>query len=163
MQPGKEETGNAGERPVSNSQTTRANAQKGDGLPFVVLILLIMKIEELRGVVGRVTISFAVNPETKYLLQLGAKKSKVTFSEFCRKVIEGNLPDIKEEKKETTKEKFISSVYGKSNLLQLLKKQGLQQSLSNHQFSQGEEVIKVGLKDYRITRKGNRSYTVEEL
>ena len=52
-------------------------------------------IEDLKKLVGKETISFAVSPHTKYLLQLGAKKEGVTFSEFCRRVIEGNLSEIK--------------------------------------------------------------------
>ncbi len=51
-------------------------------------------VEELRNVIGNVTISFAISPETKYLLQLYAKKLNLGFSELCRQLLENKTETL---------------------------------------------------------------------
>lgn len=122
-----------------------------------------MKINELREVVGRVTISFAVNPETKYLLQLGAKKAGVTFSEYCRQVIEGNIPEIKEEKEEkeetdqtTPKEKETSIIYATT-------KRGLERELRKLGYSKGVEYLVIEKGHPKKVYVGEKKATISRI
>lgn len=126
-----------------------------------------MKLNELREVVGRVTISFAVNPETKYLLQLGAKKAGVTFSEYCRQVIEGNLPikEEKEESKQTTekpKENVIYCSY-KQEFIDKMRSIGYQKNPESLVIKDGHpQVLQIGKgKEAKVTRLQRSEWMIE--
>jgi len=129
-----------------------------------------MKLDELREVIGRVTISFAVDVETKYLLQLGAKKAGVTFSEYCRQVIEGNLPreekrKEKEKKEEQTTPEYSNVIYAtyKQDFIDKLKKVGYKKSVDGLIVKQGHPItVQIGReKQAKITRLQHSEWKIE--
>lgn len=127
-------------------------------------------LEELRETVGNVTISFAVDPEIKYLLTLGAKKAGVSFSEFCRQLIEKKAEDLatwkmldfsQEIKGKEKKEKKDLHFWSRGDLTRHLKSEGF--NLETCGVIKDEKEIRVRLKSYLIKRLSHTEYSLTEL
>lgn len=164
--------GNVGVRPSAIG--TPENMGEEVTSPFFIKANKHMKklkfetLEELRETVGNVTISFAVRPEVKYLLTLGAKKAGVSFSEFCRQLIENKaeaFQDLKHEKEEkepkTKKAEKRDPLHFKTRfeLKNHLNKLGY--NLGDGKISKNRE-IRVKLKSYIIKRLSHKEYSLEE-
>lgn len=127
-------------------------------------------IDELRETVGNVTISFAVKPEVKYLLALGAKKAGVSFSEFCRQLLEKKADDLatwkmfdfgQEIKEKVKKEEKDLHFWSRGDLTKHLKSKGF--NLETCGVIKDEKEIRVKLKSYLIKRLSHTEYSLTEL
>lgn len=114
-----------------------------------------LKPEDISKLVGTVTISFRVKPETKLKLQLAAKKYNTSFAKFCENLMENQLKEtteikIKTEVKTDPPEKHFFKT--KQELVDFMKKEGIN-NIANNVYSLRKPQEQIGKRGTYIIEK----------
>lgn len=119
-----------------------------------------LKPEDISKLVGTVTISFRVKPETKLKLQLAAKKYNISFAKFCENLMENQLKGTKEEKKteknETGRPPEKHFFKTKQELVVFMKKEGIN-NIANNVYSLRKPQEHIGKRGTYIIEKLNHN------
>lgn len=118
-----------------------------------------LKPEDISKLVGTVTISFRVKPETKLKLQLAAKKYNISFAKFCENLMENQLKETKGEKKTEKNESKPPEKHffkTKQELVEFMKKEGIN-NIANNVYTLRKPQEQIGKRGTYIIEKLNHN------